>query len=379
MQARGSRTWHGLGTWASGPRHTHRSSPTGDPEVDIDIWRPRLHPEAYRLRVRLHGDGPAPPGGRRRHRRPVAHRHLGPAAEAGASAGRAAAEPDDVAGGRRPRVVLARVGRDGAVPCRHAATGHRHPGAPPVRSSTRRTTAPAPGPSTPPGRRPGGPRLRDPAPRPAGRRAFRRRRDPAGRQRRLPAGRPDRRAHPRHRRPPPRHPRLHRDGRRRDQRPGRADRAQRASYLRRAGPSSAPGSTAAAAPSTWSTATTSPSRPAAGVPGDQPALIEMVCQPEAPFGAGLGAHCGLHLAVVVDGPDPHLVVAGADVEGGLPLHPRVGDLLRRQGGPLPGAAVELHLDRLDPGVLLPGQAADLHRTRSTPARRRAGRRSARPA
>jgi hypothetical protein len=55
VQARGSRTWHSLGTWASGPRHTHRTSPTGDPEVDTDVWRPLAHPEAYRLRVRLHG------------------------------------------------------------------------------------------------------------------------------------------------------------------------------------------------------------------------------------------------------------------------------------------------------------------------------------
>src|SRR4029079_3574033 len=41
--------------WSSGPRHTHRTSPTGDPEVDTDVWRPRRHPGGYRLRVRLHG------------------------------------------------------------------------------------------------------------------------------------------------------------------------------------------------------------------------------------------------------------------------------------------------------------------------------------
>jgi len=54
-QARGARTWHGLGTWASGPGNRHRTSASGDPEVDTDVWRPRSHPDAYRLRVRLHG------------------------------------------------------------------------------------------------------------------------------------------------------------------------------------------------------------------------------------------------------------------------------------------------------------------------------------
>ncbi len=54
-QGRGTRTWHRLGTWASGPRNPHRTSATDDPEVDTDVWRPGGRPEAYRLRVRLHG------------------------------------------------------------------------------------------------------------------------------------------------------------------------------------------------------------------------------------------------------------------------------------------------------------------------------------
>ncbi len=54
-QGRGSPTWHGLGTWASGRRATHRASATGDPEVDTDVWRPRERLDAYRLRLRLHG------------------------------------------------------------------------------------------------------------------------------------------------------------------------------------------------------------------------------------------------------------------------------------------------------------------------------------
>ena len=58
-QASGSRTWTGLGAWSSGRRATHRASVTGDPEVDTDLWRPRARPDAYRLRVQLHGD-PAP-------------------------------------------------------------------------------------------------------------------------------------------------------------------------------------------------------------------------------------------------------------------------------------------------------------------------------
>jgi hypothetical protein len=55
-QARGSRTWHGLGTWASGQASTHRGSSTDDPEVDTDLWRPGPRTDAYRLRVRRHGD-----------------------------------------------------------------------------------------------------------------------------------------------------------------------------------------------------------------------------------------------------------------------------------------------------------------------------------
>jgi len=58
-QAHGRRAWHHLGDWSSGPRSTLRAGSTGDPEVDTDVWRPREPPEAYRLRVRLHGD-PAP-------------------------------------------------------------------------------------------------------------------------------------------------------------------------------------------------------------------------------------------------------------------------------------------------------------------------------
>src|SRR5919197_6642471 len=49
-QARGSRTWHELGQWSSGARPTRRTSLTGDPEVDTDVWRPRDGAEAYRLR-----------------------------------------------------------------------------------------------------------------------------------------------------------------------------------------------------------------------------------------------------------------------------------------------------------------------------------------
>src|SRR3954468_7910598 len=40
-QARGSRAWHELGQWSSGARPTRRTSVTGDPEVDTDVWRPR--------------------------------------------------------------------------------------------------------------------------------------------------------------------------------------------------------------------------------------------------------------------------------------------------------------------------------------------------
>ena len=54
-QGRGSRAWHGLGTWASGRRTTHRAGAAGDPEVDTDVWHPTAVTDAYRLRVRLHG------------------------------------------------------------------------------------------------------------------------------------------------------------------------------------------------------------------------------------------------------------------------------------------------------------------------------------
>jgi hypothetical protein len=54
-QARGSRAWHDVGHWSSGSRPTRRTSVTGDPEVDTDIWRPHDDTEAYRLGVRLHG------------------------------------------------------------------------------------------------------------------------------------------------------------------------------------------------------------------------------------------------------------------------------------------------------------------------------------
>jgi Peptidase_C39 like family len=54
-QARGTRGWHSLGSWSSGPRPPHRSSPAGDPEVDTDVWHPTGGASAYRLRVALHG------------------------------------------------------------------------------------------------------------------------------------------------------------------------------------------------------------------------------------------------------------------------------------------------------------------------------------
>jgi len=57
-QARGSRAWHELGQWSSGTRPTRRTSITGDPEVDTDVWRPRDGADGYRLRVRLHGTPP---------------------------------------------------------------------------------------------------------------------------------------------------------------------------------------------------------------------------------------------------------------------------------------------------------------------------------
>ncbi len=60
-QARGRRSWHVLGRWASGPVTRHRTSVAGDPEVDTDVWRPAQHPAAYRLRVVLQGRGRAEP------------------------------------------------------------------------------------------------------------------------------------------------------------------------------------------------------------------------------------------------------------------------------------------------------------------------------
>ena len=57
-QARGSRAWHELGQWSSGTRPTRRTSITGDPDVDTDVWRPRDGADGYRLRVRLHGTPP---------------------------------------------------------------------------------------------------------------------------------------------------------------------------------------------------------------------------------------------------------------------------------------------------------------------------------
>jgi hypothetical protein len=60
-QARGTRTWHVLGRWASGPAAGQRTSVTGDSEVDTDVWRPGSGVHAYRLRVTLHGSGRAQP------------------------------------------------------------------------------------------------------------------------------------------------------------------------------------------------------------------------------------------------------------------------------------------------------------------------------
>jgi hypothetical protein len=56
-QARGSRSWHVLGRWASGPGTRRRTSVAGDAEVDTDVWRPPGRPTAFRLRVALHGAG----------------------------------------------------------------------------------------------------------------------------------------------------------------------------------------------------------------------------------------------------------------------------------------------------------------------------------
>jgi hypothetical protein len=60
-QARGSRTWHVLGRWASGPRARRRTSVNGDGQVDIDIWRPSAGVDAYRLRVTGHESAAARP------------------------------------------------------------------------------------------------------------------------------------------------------------------------------------------------------------------------------------------------------------------------------------------------------------------------------
>ncbi|MBO0843918.1 MAG: C39 family peptidase [Nocardioides sp.] len=57
-QARGSRVWHELGQWSSGARPARRTSVTGDPEVETDVWRPAAAALGYRLRVRLHGSTP---------------------------------------------------------------------------------------------------------------------------------------------------------------------------------------------------------------------------------------------------------------------------------------------------------------------------------
>jgi hypothetical protein len=54
-QARDDATWHTLGHWTSGPGARRRTSVAGDPEVDIDVWRPRNGTSAYRLRLRFHG------------------------------------------------------------------------------------------------------------------------------------------------------------------------------------------------------------------------------------------------------------------------------------------------------------------------------------
>lgn len=56
-QARGHRTWHVLGRWASGRSTRRRTSVSGDPEVAIDVWRPPDGVDAYRLRVTQHGSG----------------------------------------------------------------------------------------------------------------------------------------------------------------------------------------------------------------------------------------------------------------------------------------------------------------------------------
>jgi hypothetical protein len=45
---------HVLGHWSSGRRPRRRSSATGDPEVDTDVWRPTRGASSYRLAVLLH-------------------------------------------------------------------------------------------------------------------------------------------------------------------------------------------------------------------------------------------------------------------------------------------------------------------------------------
>jgi hypothetical protein len=60
-QARGSRTWHPLGHWASGPGAPRRTSVSGDAEVDTDVWTPRDGADAYRLRLVLHSSGDGRP------------------------------------------------------------------------------------------------------------------------------------------------------------------------------------------------------------------------------------------------------------------------------------------------------------------------------
>jgi hypothetical protein len=60
-QARGRRTWHPLGRWASGPRSPRRTSIAGDPEVDTDVWRPDGGVDAYRLRLIRHSSRAARP------------------------------------------------------------------------------------------------------------------------------------------------------------------------------------------------------------------------------------------------------------------------------------------------------------------------------
>ena len=105
----------------------------------------------------------------------------------------------------------------------------------------------------------------------------------------------------------------------------------------------------------------------------------MVCQPGRRWGARRGPHPGLHLPVRCPWPGP----AAGGARGERRRSRPTGPTSRRSAGPslgrLPGAAVELHLHRLDAGVLLPRA-----RRRPAPARpsrvaRRRARRCARPA